>query len=106
MNCACRQYLTCCRFVNMVYFAEYFSGKVPIIACISIFWQCFDNKLPLRRADGEFVGYLGFFIVREMRCFLSSASSTHTVTTSPTDSTSEGWRIKRSQICEICTSPS
>ena len=49
---------------------------------------------------------LGFFMVSEMRFFASSTSLTQTVTTSPTESTSDGWRIKRSQICEICTSPS
>ncbi len=35
----------------------------------------------------------GFFIVSEMRPRFSSTSFTHTVTTSPTFSTSEGWRM-------------
>ena len=47
----------------------------------------------------------GFFIVKEIRFFFSSTSTTQTVTTSPTDSSSEGWRTRRGSL-EMCTSPS
>ncbi len=46
------------------------------------------------------------FMVRLIRPFFSSTPSTLTLTISPTFSTSLGWRIYRSQIWEMCTSPS
>ena len=41
------------------------------------------------------------FMLRLMRFFFSSASSTTTLTISPTDSTSDGCRINLSATCEI-----
>ncbi len=47
-----------------------------------------------------------FTIVRAMRFFFSSTLTTQTFTTSPTFTTSEGWRMKRSAMREMCTRPS
>ena len=47
-----------------------------------------------------------FFIVRLIRLRFSSTSKTLTFTTSPTFTTSLGWRTLRLQTCEICTRPS
>ena len=51
-------------------------------------------------------GHRGRFMVKEIRPFLSSTSFTQTVTTSPTETTSEGCLTKRSEISEMCTRPS
>ena len=45
--------------------------------------------------------YLAFFMLRLMRFFFSSTSSTATFTTSPTDTTSEGCRMNLSDTCEM-----
>ena len=50
--------------------------------------------------------FLGCFMVKPMRFFATSTDNTHTLTMSPTFSTSEGCLIKRLVIWEICTRPS
>ena len=45
--------------------------------------------------------YLACFMLRLMRFFFSSTSSTATFTTSPTDTTSEGCRMNLSDTCEM-----
>ena len=61
-------------------------------------------------AGGEILSikkeYQRFFMVREMRPVLGSTFRTVTFTTSPTRTTSEGWRMKRSASWEIWTRPS
>ena len=84
MNGHRRQHLRTCRFVNMIDFAEYFAKNPPITALI------LTDEYEKPRPNGRGCFYLGFFMVREMRFLRSSTSSTHTVTMSPTESTSEG----------------
>ena len=61
----------------------------------------------LRRGPTRPVQPFGFFMVREIRFFFSSTSSTQTVTMSPTAHTSEGCCTRRpSRSWEMCTSPS
>ena len=49
---------------------------------------------------------LSLTMVRAMRFFFSSTLTTQTFTTSPTFTASEGWRMKRSAMREMCTRPS
>ena len=46
------------------------------------------------------------FMLRLIRFFFSSTSSTVTFTISPTDTTSDGCLMNLFDTCEICTSPS
>lgn len=52
------------------------------------------------------VGYFTPFIVRLMRPRFWSTSRTATLTTSPTETTSDGCLMNLLLTCEICTSPS
>ena len=63
---------------------------------------------PANQRRAAFCGYccFGSFIEREMRLRLTSASSTRTLTISPTLTTCEGCLTKWSDNSEICTSPS
>ena len=53
---------------------------------------------------GQFI--LFFTMVSAIRFFFSSTLTTQTFTTSPTFTTSLGWRMNFSAMREICTSPS
>ncbi len=66
---------------------------------------------PCQGERGQNAGEIHHFLaggsmVRAMRCFLRSTSTTHTVITSPTLTISEGWRMKRLLMRLMCTSPS
>lgn len=66
---------------------------------------------PCQGERGQNAGEIHHFLaggsmVSAMRCFLRSTSTTHTVITSPTLTTSEGWRMKRLLMRLMCTSPS
>ncbi len=65
-----------------------FVGIVPAIYFTACLVQ--SRQAVFRQAGSKGTYSLSFRMVREMRFFFSSTSFTHTVTTSPTLSTSEG----------------
>ena len=59
------------------------------------------GKMVMGDASAVHGRYLACFMLRLMRFFFSSTSSTATFTTSPTDTTSEGCRMNLSDTCEM-----
>ena len=70
-------------------------------------WGIFDSLTAQRRLGCVKKNqFLTCFMDRLMRWRFSSTDSTTTLTTSPTFTTSLGWRRRREQTSEMCTSPS
>ena len=62
--------------------------------------------VPLHLLLSHCLHTLSFTMLSAMRFFCSSTLTTQTLITSPTFTTSEGCRIKRSAMREMCTNPS
>ena len=65
-----------------------------------------NTAKPEESGMNQALASLACLMDRPIRFFFSSTLRTTTCTTSPTERTSDGWRMKRSEISEICTRPS
>ena len=74
----------------------YRRGKLTSLSTVSAGVPAFAGTPAVCVKSARRPFYFACFMLRLMRFFFSSTSSTTTLTTSPTDTASEGWRMNLS----------